>query len=144
MRRLALKYRHLHVTRAVQKERRGKKGKRQGKGPRNVLTPEEQKERDKRQENLQKYTEEKIAEAREAIKVITEGLAAALGKSPTHWHRCLMQLSRISLSERATSWWNAFLSIRLQEINAGKPNTMSFLEEETYISYDSSHSAARG
>ena len=119
MRRLALKYRHLHDTRR-QKDRSGKKGKRQEKGPRNVLTPEERKERDKRQENLQKYTQEKIAEAREAIREITEGLAADLGKSPTHWHRCLMQLARISLSERATSWWNAFLSIRLQEINAGK------------------------
>lgn len=117
MRRLALKHRHLHNKR--RKSHNPKKGKRTKTIP-NILTPEEKKKREKRQEDDQKIAQEKIAEAQKEITKITERLAGDLGKSATHWHRCLMQLARIALSERSTSWWNAFVSIRLKQINAGQ------------------------
>ena len=117
MRRLALKHWHLHKSRQLQKNR--KKGKRTKTIPK-ILTPEEKLERERRLNKDPEYIQEKIAEAQKTITDATEKLAADVGKSAAYWHRCLMQLVRILLSAQSTSWWNTFLSIRLQQINAGQ------------------------
>lgn len=112
MRRLAAKQRHIAVKRVQDGVHKKKK-----KHHFHKLTPEERKERSRKQNEKQNLTDRLLAEARHAIWELAEGLANKLGKMTAHWHQCLMQMARIAKAERKTSRWNAFVSLMLEQIN---------------------------
>lgn len=114
MRRLAAQQRRMATSR-LQASLRTKK-----KHPPRKLTPEELKNRREKRKENQQDADEKIARAKDAIWEVCEGLATDLGKTPAHWQRFLMQLLRLAASERKTSRWNAFISLFLERLNAGK------------------------
>lgn len=114
MRRLATQHRNL-VTSRLQANLSIKK-KRAARKP----TPEELKDRRERKKASDLNFNDKITRAQAILWEVFEGLATDLGKTPAHWQRHLMQLLRVAMSERKTSRWNAFLSISLEKVNAGK------------------------
>lgn len=120
MRRLALQHRHLAIARA-QNDLHIKKKKREAR----KVTPEERKNRMERKKDSDKLQNDKITTAQDTIWNVCVGLSEDLGKTPQYWQRFLMQLLRIATSERKTSRWNAYLSLSLEEVNAGK-STITF------------------
>lgn len=113
-RRLALKHRQIQIKRK-QTDLHLKKKKKE---PR-ILTPGERKARIERQASKQEYETKKVSKAQDKVWEIAVELSKDLGKTPEHWHQCLMQLARISKAKRKTSQWNAFVSKQLEERNAG-------------------------
>ena len=122
MRRLSQKHRHIPVSRKQIERHLPPLEKKSDKGKEalRVLTPEERKERAERAKDRQDYIKRKLAEAQSQVWEIAKDLMANLGRTTEHWHQCLMQVARIEQSERMTSSWNAFVSIRLKEINSGQ------------------------
>lgn len=83
------------------------------------FTPEERKEQKERREKGRKATNKAMVDAMKKVKAAAGDIAKELGGSKRHWHRKLMQNARIHVTQRKTNRWNAFLSKRLEEINAG-------------------------
>lgn len=116
-RRLTVQHRSIEVTGRKQEDLHLKKPKPTTQ-PR-VLTPGEKEARKERQANKKEFESQKLAEAQEKVWKIAEGLSEDLGKTADHWHQTLMQLARITKSMRQTSQWNAYVSKRTAEKNAG-------------------------
>ena len=82
------------------------------------FTPEERKEISKRRSTRKDKVEKALAQAVVDIRATAQKVANELGGEMEYWRRKLMQNARIAVTRRKVNRWNAFLSKRLEEINA--------------------------
>lgn len=100
-----------------------------------VLTPAEKGERHKTRVEKKEKVDNKMKDARSRIWTIAVEMSVELGNTPEYWHRRLMQNARIAKSTRKPNRWNAYTSIKLEEINAGKQHSYYVINLNIELTY---------
>lgn len=72
---------------------------------------------------------------RAEIMTMAEEMAKKHGNTKEYWYNRIMQESRLAQSERKVSTWNAFQSMRLNQVNAGIPIISIFSYFATSTAY---------
>lgn len=98
------------------------------------LTPEELKKQKERRENKRTLVDTAMAKAMAKVKEAAKDLAKEVGGSEEVWNRKLMQNARIGVTQREPNRWNAFVSKRMEDINASQYMALRGYE---YYSYSS-------